>query len=50
MTNTAHLGLLHAWPQRRRVHTIYPQLYRIKEAQLDLFADRLSASSFRANQ
>jgi hypothetical protein len=43
-----------AWPAR----AIYEQLYcargecenRIKEAQLDLFADRLSTATFRANQ
>jgi hypothetical protein len=42
------------WPARE----LYEDLYcargecenRIKEAQLDLFADRLSAASFRANQ
>ena len=42
------------WPARE----LYEQLYcargemenRIKEAQLDLFADRLSAATFRANQ
>jgi len=43
-----------AWPAR----ALYEQLYcargecenRIKEAQLDLFADRLSTATFRANQ
>ena len=44
----------HEWPMRE----LYEQLYcargemenRIKEAQLDLFADRLSSETFRANQ
>jgi len=44
----------HGWPARE----LYEQLYcargemenRIKEAQLDLFADRLSTATFRANQ
>ncbi len=45
---------MHDWPMRE----LYEQLYcargemenRIKEAQLNLFADRLSTESFRANQ
>jgi len=45
---------MHEWPMRE----LYEQLYcargemenRIKEAQLNLFADRLSTESFRANQ
>ena len=45
---------VHDWPMRE----LYEQLYcargemenRIKEAQLDLFADRLSTETFRANQ
>ena len=45
---------IHEWPARE----LYEELYcargecenRIKEAQLDLFADRLSAATFRANQ
>ncbi len=45
---------IEAWPAR----ALYEDLYcargecenRIKEAQLDLFADRLSAATFRANQ
>jgi Transposase DDE domain group 1 len=45
---------MQAWPARE----LYEELYcargecenRIKEAQLDLFADRLSAATFRANQ
>ncbi len=45
---------MHEWPMRE----LYEELYcargemenRIKEAQLNLFADRLSTETFRANQ